>query len=222
MVHNYFLLSKNKTCHIRKWHQQIWNLWSRSENCLSFCCSLVGSSLKLWGKKLVRQFRPQNRFFSEKKKKKSVFLGWLIELERNIWAATWQNQQNDCAPSEDSDQSGHPPSLIRVFAVRMKKAWVLSYPLSAQRRLWSDWADSQAGLVFAGRTVTVSVSSCRGSYQNPSFETRFWPVHTTWFLANNIDSDQTGRMHRSWDVQAHLLLSCSQMTQTIFGVMQVK
>ena len=40
-----------------------------------------------------------------------------------------------CAPSEDSDQPGHPPSLIRVFAVRMKKAQVLSYPLSAQRRL---------------------------------------------------------------------------------------
>ena len=34
----------------------------------------------------------------------------------------------------------------RVFAVRMKKAWVLSYPLSAQRKLWSDWADSQADL----------------------------------------------------------------------------
>ena len=49
-----------------------------------------------------------------------------------IWAASWQNQ--------------HPPSLIRVFAVRMKKAWVLSYPLSAQRRLWSDWADAQADL----------------------------------------------------------------------------
>ena len=51
-----------------------------------------------------------------------------------------------CAPSEDSDQPGHPPSLIRVFAVSMKKAWVLSYPLSAQRRLWSDWADAQADL----------------------------------------------------------------------------
>ena len=38
-----------------------------------------------------------------------------------------------CAPSKDSDQ--HPPSLIKVFAVSMKKAWVLSYPLSAQRRL---------------------------------------------------------------------------------------
>ena len=40
-----------------------------------------------------------------------------------------------CAPSDDSAQPGHSPSLIRVFAVRMKKAWVLSYPLSAQRRL---------------------------------------------------------------------------------------
>ena len=34
------------------------------------------------------------------------------------------------------------------FAVRMKKAWVLIYPLSAQRRLWSDWADGQADLSF--------------------------------------------------------------------------
>ena len=33
------------------------------------------------------------------------------------------------APSEDQ-----PKHLIRVFAVRMKKHWVLSYPLSAQRR----------------------------------------------------------------------------------------
>ena len=33
-----------------------------------------------------------------------------------IWAATWQNHQSECAPSEDSDQPGHPPSLIRVFA----------------------------------------------------------------------------------------------------------
>ena len=67
-------------------------------------------------------------------------------LNINIWAATWQNQQSDCAPSEDSDQPWHPPSLIGVFAVRMKKAWVLSYPFSAQRRLWSDWADAQADL----------------------------------------------------------------------------
>ena len=51
-----------------------------------------------------------------------------------------------CEHSEDSDQPGHPPSLIRVFAVCMKKAWVLSYPLSTQQRLWSDWADAQADM----------------------------------------------------------------------------
>ena len=40
-----------------------------------------------------------------------------------------------CPPSEDSDQLEHSPSLIRVFAVRTKKAWIISYPLSAQQRL---------------------------------------------------------------------------------------
>ena len=33
-----------------------------------------------------------------------------------------------------------------VFAVRKKKDSVLSYPLIAQRRLWSDWADAKADL----------------------------------------------------------------------------
>ena len=71
-------------------------------------------------------------------------LVWISRV--TIWAMTWQNQQSEYAPSEDSDQPGHPPSLIRVFAVRMKKPWVLSYPLSAQWRLWSDWVDAQADL----------------------------------------------------------------------------
>ena len=48
----------------------------------------------------------------------------------------------DCVPSGDSDQPGDPPCLIRGFTVHMKKAWVLTYPLSALRRLWSDWADA--------------------------------------------------------------------------------
>ena len=46
-----------------------------------------------------------------------------------------------CAPSEDSDQPGHLPSLIRVFAVIMKKAWAISYQC-AQRRLRSAWAST--------------------------------------------------------------------------------
>ena len=48
-----------------------------------------------------------------------------------------------CAPSKDSDKPGHPP---RVFAVYMNKALALNYPLSAQWRLWSDWAVAQADL----------------------------------------------------------------------------
>ena len=36
----------------------------------------------------------------------------------HIWAASWQNQQNECSPSEDSDQPRHLPSLLRVFPVR--------------------------------------------------------------------------------------------------------
>ena len=65
----------------------------------------------------------------------------------DIWAASWQNQQNGiCAQrrlwpacaSTQSDQS---------FAVRMTKASVLSYPLSAQRRLirlggYTGWFES--------------------------------------------------------------------------------
>ena len=49
-----------------------------------------------------------------------------------------------CAPSEDSDQRIRP--VWSVFVVRMKNVWVLIYPLSAQRRLWSDWADAKAHL----------------------------------------------------------------------------
>ena len=55
-------------------------------------------------------------------------------------------------PSEDSDQPGHPPSLIRVFAVRTKKHWVLSYPLSALRRPDQTGRMPRLICIFAGRT----------------------------------------------------------------------
>ena len=48
-----------------------------------------------------------------------------------------------CAPSRDSDQPGHPSSLMRAFVVRMKKHWAFNYLLSED---WSDRADAQAGL----------------------------------------------------------------------------
>ena len=72
-------------------------------------------------------------------------------------------QQTESASSEDSDQSGHPPSLIRVFACAQ---WVAKDPLF----LHADSEDSdQTGRmpslirVFAGRTLILLVLSCRGS-----------------------------------------------------------
>ena len=91
------------------------------------------------------------RFYTD-----TVFLASFLRHTRQLpyWASLRKRFQPprdktnkmNCAPSKDSDQPGHQPSLIRVFTVRMKKAWVLSYPLSAQQRLWSDWADAQANL----------------------------------------------------------------------------
>ena len=87
----------------------------------------------------------KRHFFSEDRGSMMIvemyFNRWCI---KTIGATSWQNQQNGMCARKDSDQPGHRTSLIWVFAVRMKKAWVFSYPLSAQRRLWSDWADAQA------------------------------------------------------------------------------
>ena len=86
-----------------------------------------------------------------------TLLGWLgrkTATQTNthiIWASISAHDKTNkmaCVPSKDSDQPGHLPSLIRVFTVCMKKPWVLSYPLSAQQILWSDWADAQANLSF--------------------------------------------------------------------------
>ena len=50
-----------------------------------------------------------------------------------------------------------------VFALCMKKPWVLSYPLSTQRRLWSDWTDAQADLSLRWAHTHFVGLSCRGS-----------------------------------------------------------
>ena len=78
-----------------------------------------------------------------------MFVNTNSSIHLLIWTTTWQNQQNEHAPSEDLDQPGHRP-VWSVFAVRMKKPWVLSYPLSAQRRLirvggCPGWSESSLG-----------------------------------------------------------------------------
>ena len=42
-----------------------------------------------------------------------------------VWSSDNKTSKITCAPSEDSDQPGHLPGLMRVLAVSMKKPWVL-------------------------------------------------------------------------------------------------
>ena len=67
--------------------------------------------------------------------------------KEQIWATSWQNQQNGCASNEHSDQPGHLPSLISLRCLH-EESLGSSNPLSAQGRLWSDWADAQADPSF--------------------------------------------------------------------------
>ena len=77
--------------------------------------------------------------------------GWSVSSlsasqKRKMWAALWQSQEKwHVRPAKTQISLGIRPVWL-VFAVRMKKAWVLSYPLSAQRRLWLDWEEAQADL----------------------------------------------------------------------------
>ena len=69
--------------------------------------------------------------------------------KRWIWASTWQNQQNECAPSEDQSLRCALIGLLRTQVFFMRTAKILI-------RL--------GGWVCAGRTVILLVLSCRGSY----------------------------------------------------------
>ena len=57
-----------------------------------------------------------------------VFLWDCWKKERKTWYEPPHDKTNKmaCAPSKDSDQPEHLPSLIKIFTVRMKKAQVLS------------------------------------------------------------------------------------------------
>ena len=90
-----------------------------------------------------------------------MFLNVLPLPYKLIWASTRPNQQSDCAPSEESDQPGHPPSPESWLCA----SWVAKDPSF----LHADSEDSdQTGRmprliwVFAGRTLTFLVLSCRG------------------------------------------------------------
>ena len=54
-----------------------------------------------------------------------------------------------CAPSENTNQSAHPRSLVRVYAVFLKTFKILCYSKSVLRR-GSDCVDAQADLSLLG------------------------------------------------------------------------
>ena len=86
-----------------------------------------------------------------------IFVNGTIRWECIYLIHSWLEPPHDktskmtCAPCEDSNQPGHPPSLIRIFGVRMKKHWVLSYPWSASNE------------ALAWRTCHVIGLLCYGS-----------------------------------------------------------
>ena len=72
---------------------------------------------------------------------------WFGYAAAEKWSASWQNQQSECMPSEDSDRPGHPPSLIRVFAVRIGSLATIKHTVKTLIRLGrcSGWSESSLG-----------------------------------------------------------------------------
>ena len=109
---------------------------------LSFCDSFYGIC---FGFHNIFKYDSSVSHFSVER----VTIGHIYSLAMNvmsIWASSWQNQQSDCAPSEDSVQPGHPPILIRVFVVCSMSSQVPELSSCGQRRLWLDWVDAQTDL----------------------------------------------------------------------------
>ena len=92
---------------------------------------------------------------------------WGWDGNRPSWPASFQHSLTLSTSSRVQDAKKHHKMQVhmnRIMTIpakrhllpaktqislgipRMKKYWVVRYPLSALRRLWSDWADAQADL----------------------------------------------------------------------------
>ena len=74
------------------------------------------------------------------------------------WVSCDKTNKMTCAPSEDSDQSGHPPSLIRVFVARMKKQLVISYVIA--RRTYHFVGFVVLRLIYCYWKCNCSICTC--------------------------------------------------------------
>ena len=74
------------------------------------------------------------------------FLAALVALtDIQMSQSTKQPTKWPVRPAKTQISLGIHP-VWSVIPVHMKKPWGLGYPLSAYRRLWSDWADAQPDL----------------------------------------------------------------------------
>ena len=67
---------------------------------------------------------------------------WLNEPQRE------KTYLQTCAPNEDSNQTAHPRSLIRVFVIRMKKLCILGYPKMRPVKILTKMPNEQADLNY--------------------------------------------------------------------------
>ena len=109
-------------------------------------------------------------------------------------------------PAKTQDQPGHPPSLIRVFAVRMKKPGVLGYSLRAQWRLirlgeCPGWSESLQGAHVILLVLPCSISYFQATKNSFSFENVIIQTITVMIL-----SFQTDRPRQTVQTQIRLLL----------------
>ena len=82
---------------------------------------------------------------------------------RSAWVSAQSDQSLHCALSEDSDQPGYPPSLIRVFTVRSKGSQGPKLSFCGQRRL----ADAQAELSHRWAHRLLVLSCCDSNIKIP-------------------------------------------------------
>ena len=119
------------------------------------------------------------------------------------------------APSEDSDQPGHPPSLIRIFAVRMKKAIKIDKGSESNQVgeyvrsgfINEPWHDKTNKMSMRPAKTQISLG-IRPVWSESSLCAQ-WVAKNPMFLhADSEDSDQTGRMPRLIWVFAWRTLAC--------------
>ena len=108
---------------------------------------LLGDGIKDY---IVYKFFSQDSLDSISRPSKPSSLKWEITEEYPFTQASWQNQQNDCAPSKDSDQPGHllcthwaakDPSFLNADSKDSDQTWRMP------RLIW----------VFAGRICHFAV-----------------------------------------------------------------